>query len=651
MKRSILVLTAFLLFHTAFGQINAKLMRYMDVSDSQIAFVYGGDIWIVSKTGGTAVQATSSPGEESWPRFSPDGQHIAYTAAYDGNLDVYVMPAEGGVPTRVTHQSHADRMVDWHPDGQRLLFASRREMGQRSSRQFFLVNKDGGFPEKLNIPYGELASFSPDGNRLAYITKITENYPFKRYRGGLASDIIICDLREDSFERITDHPGNDGKPAWAGDKVYFLSDRGDNMRLNLWAYDTQNGQFEQITNFRDFDISNMSAGPEDIVFEQGGNMYLLDLESHDYRQVDVNVVSDLSVEMPRAVDVSKQISNMTAAPEGKRVVFEARGELFNVPAQKGFTLNLTQSSGAFDRNPAWSPDGKHIAWWSDRSGEYEIWVRAADGKSPARQLTRRGKGFGYTLYWSPDSEKLAFIDETNNISVIELESGQTTVVGNTDWNVGHGGRFGYLISWSPDSRWVAFTEGQDNANYAVFLYDLEEGQKHQATSGFYQDSNPTFSDDGKYLFYLTNREFSAAYSDMGDGTWIYPNATKIVAASLTEEAPHLLPARNDELEGEAEEAEKDTSELSVEISFDRLEARLTVLPPDAGNIGSIMDFDGKLVYLRYPNTGSGDRSASLMYYDLEEREEKTIISGVSRMVPTADGKALLVQSQGRYGIV
>ena len=400
MRAVVLLLFGMALASPLRAQTDARLIRYADVSDDQIALVYGGDIWVMPKDGGTAMQVTHSPGEESWPRFSPDGNEIAYTAAYNGNADVYVMPASGGVPTRVTYQSHADRMVDWHPDGERLLFASRRESGRQSFNQFYLVPKEGGFPEKLTVPYGELAGYSPDGNHQAYITKITENYPFKSYRGGLASDIILIDLRDDTAENITTNHANDGQPAWVGDKVYFVSDQGPNIRLNIWSYDTRTGTASQLTSFTEFDISLMSAGPEDIVFEAGGTLYLMDLDTEEYHEVPVHVVSDLSLEMPRSVDVSRRIANMTGSPEGKRVVFEARGELFNVPVSEGYTMNMTRSSGAFDRDPAWSPDGKWIAYWSDRSGEYEIHLQSSDGLGEPRQLTDRRKGFGYALHWS-----------------------------------------------------------------------------------------------------------------------------------------------------------------------------------------------------------------------------------------------------------
>jgi tricorn protease len=649
MKKLILFLIALSLFQLTSAQISAKLMRYMDVSDNQITFVYGGDIWVMPKTGGTAIQITHSPGEESWPRFSPDGKSIAYTASYNGNADVYVIPSMGGLPVRVTYQSGGDQLVDWHPDGKRLLFNSARASGRGALSNLYLVDAAGGFPEKLKVPYAILASYSPDGSKLAYVTRITENYPFKRYRGGLASDVIVFDLRTNTAENITKNDAIDGKPAWVGDKIYFLSDRDENMRLNIWMYDTNTRQSGQITKIKDFDITHMAAGKTDIVFEAGGVLYLMDLTTHKYHPVEVNVISDLSLEMPRTLNVGSRINNMTAAPGGKRIVFEARGELFNVPATEGYVINCTQSSGAFDRDPSWSPDGKTIACWSDRDGEFEIWLQPTTDNMQPKKLTKRGKGYGYTLHWSPDSKKIAFIDETNNVYVIDAESGKTETIGHTLYTVGHGGAPGYTISWSPDSRWISFTQGLNNNNNAIFLYEMEAGKSRQVTSGFYNDSDPVFTIDGKYLVYLTNRSLSAEYSDLGDGTWIYPNSTRIAALSLTKDSPSLLNAKNDEQE--EKKAEKDTSKVLVKVDFEDIESRAVILPPKAGNISGVEAFEGKIVYLRAPNTGSDEQSSSLIVYDLISREEKPVMSDVSRAVVTADGKSLLVSSQGKYGII
>ena len=342
---------------------------------------------------------------------------------------------------------------------------------------------------------------------------------------------------------------------------------------------------------------------------------------------------------------------MTASPEGTRIVFEARGELFNVPKKEGFTINLTQSSGHFDRDPSWSPDGKWLAFWSDRSGEYEMYVQKPDGSEEARQLTKRGYGFGYVLYWSPDSKKIAYVDEKNDIYVMDVDTGEEVKAANLYWNRSHPGRLSYPISWSPDSRWIAYYRGIENGHDAVFVYNLETSTNHQLTSGFYDDGLPVFGTKGDYIFYLTDRNMSPHYSDMDDGTWVYPNATQIAAVSLRKEVESLFIPKNDELVLEKEKEEKDTSELVVEIDFDQIESRLRLLPVDAGNFGGLYPFEGKLVYRRFPNTGSRDGNATLEYYDLAEREDGTIAADVRAAKMTADGKSLIVRINNRYGII
>jgi len=671
MKLNITLLILFFSVSMTKAQISAKLMRDIDISETQITFVYGGDIWVTPKSGGQAFQLTNSPGQESYPKFSPDGSEIAFTASYNGNQDVFVMPTKGGVPTRITYASYGDRMVDWHPEGDKILFASRREAIIPRVNQFFLVSKQGGFPEKIAVPYGELASFSQDGKQLAYITKITENYPFKRYRGGLTSDVIIFDLENNSAENITNNLANDGRPAWVGDKIYYLSDKGENMRRNIWSYDTQTKQSTQITNVEDFDIAYIAAHGSDLVFESGGVLYLMDLTSNEYEEIDITVVSDLSVEIPKIKNVGSRIQNFSASPGAKRIVFEARGELFNVPVKEGYITNITQNSGAFDQNPAWSPDGKTIAYWSDKSGEYEIYLQSTKEDKEARKLTNRNKGFGYALFWSPDSKKISFIDERNVISIVDVASGSITEADRHLWNVGHGRRFGYSIRWSPDSKWITYTKDQENANSAVFMYSIDESKVYQVTSGYFTDYSPVFSVDGKYLFYCTNRQLNATYSDMGDGTWIYPNSTQLAVLSLTKDADYLLKPKNDELEEEKKEEtngdddkkekskkkdkddgdKEEKEELVVKIDWDDLESRLAILPPKAGNMGNLMAFEGKVVFHRYPNTGEANGKPAIVLYDFEKREEKKVLENVQGAKVTADGKMIIVRSNGKYGII
>jgi tricorn protease len=646
------------------AQIPAKLLRYIDLSDTHLSFVYGGDVWTVAKKGGTATRLTDTPGEESWPKFSADGKHIGYSANYNGNQDVYVIAVQGGIPHRVTHHSFSDRMIDWHPNGKQLLIGSAgTEGGRRLLNQFSLVNKEGGFPEKLPIPYGELASFSPDGSKLAYITAITEDYPLKRIRSGRNSDILIYDMKTQKVENVTNRIAIDGKPAWSANKLFFLSDDNPQMRLNIWSYDPTTKNLKQETNFKDFDLGYLAANGDELVFEMGGELYLMDTKTAKYEKITINVVSDLSLEIPKQVDVSGSIANASISPDAKRVLFEARGEIFNVPAKEGFSLNLTHSSGAFDQSPAWSPDGKSVAYWSDRSGEYEIWIQDAMQTEGAKQLTKRKLGFGYTLFWSPDSKHIAFIDEKNDISVIDAKSGKTQLAGNTVWNISHPGRPSYSINWSHDSNWIAFTKGLDNAHFAVMVYSLETKKTHQLTSGFYNDSNPIFSADGQYMFFMTDRNMESVYSAMGDATWVYPNATHLVAVGLTADTPSILPPKNDMVEVKEEEAdtdkksddekseEKEEKKESLKIDVEDFESRMEVIPISPGNIGDLSTTDGKVIYMRYPRSGSGERSSSLVFYDIKEREEKTIAEGIGNYLLAADGKSILASSRGSFAII
>jgi tricorn protease len=651
----------------AFAQIDARMLRQPSVSKDQIAFVYAGDIWLVPNKGGTAMRLTSSPGEESFPRFSPDGTKIAYSASYDGNVDVFVIPSSGGEPVRLTHHPMADRVIGWTPDGTRVLFASARESGRQRFSQFYTVALGGGLPEKLPVPYGEFGAYSPDGKRFVYMTMSQDFRNWKRYRGGWAPDLFLFDLKTFATKNITANPANDAQPMWHGNTIYFLSDRGANERNNIWAYDVTGGKVRQVTELDDFDITFPSLGPDGIVYQAGGRLYLLDLASEKASEVPVRVVTDEMSLRTRTAKVESLIGEAAVSPTGKRAVFEARGDVFTVPAEFGAVVNLTQSSGVAERHPRWSPDGKTIAYWSDRSGEYELTLRPADGSGPERKLTSLGAGYRYAPQWSPDSKKLAFIDQAMRIRIYDIDADRATEIDKSPVWIGHGGLQAFRLRWSPDSRWLTYSRPTADANSAVYLYDTKNVKLHKATTGYLNDTEPTFEPEGKYLYYASDREFDPVYGSF-DNSWTYPNPTRLVAVPLRKDVKSPLAARNDaenappdpdkkkdekkdEKKDDKKDEEKPAPPPNVDIDLDGFEGRAVVLPPKAGNYANLHAIKGKLLYRRRPRTGSGEEKSSIVYFDLTEREEKTVLEEGEGFETTFDGKKMLVVSKKKFAIL
>lgn len=639
------------------GEVDARLMRQPDVSETRITFVYGNDVWVVPREGGTAHRLSSPEGEESFPRFSPDGETIAFSGNYDGNVDVYTIPTGGGVPTRVTHHPEADRVLGWYPSGEQLLYATTMTSGRERYSQFYRTSPEGGMPEKLPVAYGEIGAISPDGETLAFTPKTRLFRTWKRYRGGWAADIWLFDLAEETAERVTEHPANDEMPMWAGETLYFLSDRGPAKRYNIWAHDLETGEKRQVTEFTDHDVHFPAVGPSDLVFEAGGGLHLMDRETEEVRQVDVDVVTDLPAAKPRTVEVGRSIAHMDVSPSGERAVFQARGNLYTVPDEHGPVRKLTRTSGAAERHPAWSPDGERVAYFSDASGEYELAVESADGSGETRTVTSLGPGYRYTPFWGPESRRVVFVDETKAIRIVDVESGRVTTVDSVKWR-GHFGLSAFRPSWSPDGRWLAYGRGLANGHGAVFLYDTESGERHQVTSNFYDHGGPVFGAGGDYLFLRTNRHLEPVYSDL-DNSWVYPNSTRIAAVPLRPDVPSPLHPRSDEETGEEEEddgedgggAAGDDAPASVEIALEGLESRMVLLPAEAGNYGRLAAVPGKVIYHRASRSGSADERAPLLYFDLEAREEQTIVADADGYRLSANRKKLLVEKDGRHDIV
>ncbi|HEU4763326.1 MAG TPA: PDZ domain-containing protein [Gemmatimonadales bacterium] len=664
MRLSLLAVTALLLAPvTAQAQLDARLIRYPDVSATQIAFVYGGDIWVVPKTGGTAQRLTTPAGDESFPRFSPDGKWIAFTGNYDGNQDIYLLPAEGGVAKRLTWNPAPDRVIGWYPDGSGILFASTRESGSLRFNQLYKISPTGGMPEKLPVAYGEFGAISPDGKTLAYMPSSQDFRTWKRYRGGWASDVWLFDLATFASRNVTDDPAMDGQPMWHGDVLYFLSDRDAAKRANIWALDLKSGAKREVTHFTDFDVEFPAIGPSDMVFEAGGRLYRMDLATEQAVEVPVRVVTDGATLKPRAVAAAEWIMGGTVSPTGQRAILEARGDLFSLPAKDGPVLDLTRTSGSAERWPSWSPDGKWVAYWSDRTGEYQLTVRPADGTGDERTVTHFGPGFRYRPWWSPDGKSVAYVDQAMKIWITDVATGRSRQVDQALYWF-EGNLEGFAPSWSADGRWLAYARDLPSQHTAIFLYDTRSGKATQVTSGFYADNGPVFDPDGKYLYFITNRVFAPVYSDF-DNTWVYNNSTELVAVPLRKDVPSPLAPKNDVeaadtaaaapaggKETKNGKAARDTAATkSVDIDLDGFEQRMVVLPPKPGNVGPLAAASGKVVFIQAPRTGSGGTDNTLKYWDLKDRSEKTVLAAVDNFQLSQDGKKVLASKGKQWAIV
>jgi len=638
------------------AQIDAGLFRFPDVSQSQIVFTYANDLWLIPKEGGTAIKLSSPAGVESYPKFSPDGKSIAFSGNYDGNNDAYVIPVTGGVPVRLTGHGYSDRVIDWTTDGKKVLFASARESGKSRFNQFYTVPASGGVIEKLPLAYAEFGSYSPDGKQIAVVFRSQVGRNWKRYRGGWKADIQIFNLATKESKTIgAEADAGNEFPMWNGNAIYFLSDRGPELRMNLWKYDLAGKAYTQLTNFKDEDVHYPSLGPDDIVFEAGGKLYLYSISAGKQRVVNVNVITDRAMLKPKIESAEKLVQQVSISPDGNRVLIQARGDVFSVPAENGYVKDITRTSGSAERYPAWSPDGKYIAYWSDQSGEYELWLQEADKENAAKKLTNYGPGYRYRPYWSPDSKKLAFIDKAMRIKIFDIANNQTTDVDKA-LRYTHGNLEGFTVSWSPDSRWLAYNRDLENQHNAVYVYDYTNKKNNQVTQGFYECNTPVFDNEGKYLYLYTNQNFSPDYSDV-DNTFIYANTTKIAVITLKKETPSLTAPKNDMVAIKDESEKKKDSAVAkkeakaVDIDFDGIEQRMEFLPVPAGNYGTLAVAKGKIIFMRYPNTGAPDGKGTLKFYDIEKKEEKTILDGIDNARVSANGQKVLVTKSGAFAVI
>ena len=488
----LLVILLLALTTLSYAPQEARVLRFPAVSADQIVFSSAGDLYTVPIAGGVARKLTSFyEGYEAFARFSPDGASIAFTGEYDGNREVYLIPSGGGVPKRLTYTPSlgrddiSDRMgpnnlvMGWTHDGERIVFRSRMAEWNDFNGQLYLASKNGGTPERIPLPRGGFCSFSPDDTKLAYNRIFREFRTWKRYRGGMADDIWIYDFAAKTVENVTANPALDIIPMWSGDRIYFLSDRDENKRLNLYVFDLASKATRQLTSFAEFDIKFPSLGPKHIVFENGGHLYTFDLASEKTERVPVVIADDAVSVRGGVVKVDRRITNYEIAPDGQRALFGARGDVFTVPAKHGNTRNLTATPGIHERSSKWSPDGRTIAFISDRSGTDEIWLTDQAGGGEPRQLTTGGDTYKYQIRWSPDGTKILWNDKMQRLAFVDVASKAVTVAATAE-----AGEI-FQFAWSPDSRWIAYGKPEIEGLTRVHLYSLDSRKTVPVTDGWY----------------------------------------------------------------------------------------------------------------------------------------------------------------------
>jgi len=664
-----------------------RLMRFPDIWHDQVVFVYAGDLWVSSTKGGPARRLTSHPGDELYPKFSPDGKWIAFTGEYDGNPDVYVVPAAGGEPKRLTYHPGNDTVLGWSPDG-RILFRSSRDSDLADYTRLYLISPQGGVPEELSIPRASLATFSADGKRIAYNMTSQENRTWKRYRGGWKSPIAIFDLDKHTYDPLPTTEAMDMFPMWRGNSVYFISDRDGVM--NLYRCDLGNKHVTKLTSYTEYDIKWPSLGPDAIAYENGGLLYSYDLQKGQAVQVPVFVSSDETAARPEMRPLGNRISGGDISPTGARAVFEARGEILTVPAEHGDPRNITNSPAVHELEPRWSPDGQWISYFSDRTGEWELYIRPQKGGDEVR-ITKDGRdaGYCYNPEWSPDSKKIAYSDKKLRLWYVDIDKKEPVLVDTAEYPEQ------LKASWAPDSRWVAYQKPVNGLNKDnLYLYSLETKKVSHISQDLYDDDDPVFDPDGKYLYFRSNRFFYPS-SSLFDQRFNYLNTSGLFALTLkADEAAPFGPQSDEEkvVEKKSDEkkpdekksdeknadekkpdqakpeekkaetnqsAEKKDEVKPIQIDLDGLADRVSRVPVPPGIYTQLQARKDKLFYMSIPmedrqmgRPGQQQPAGIVHVFDVKKREDKVVMQGIGGFTLDKDGGKMLYAAGGNnIGIV
>ncbi|MBW6499492.1 MAG: PDZ domain-containing protein, partial [Bacteroidales bacterium] len=641
-KKIMLMAALLFVFQGAMALDDARLIRYPHISGDQIVFVYAGDLWTVPATGGDAHRLTSHKGLELFPKLSPDGQWITFSAEYTGTRQIFVMPSQGGTPKQLTYYNDVGPMpqrggfdnlpLGWTADSKKVLFRSNRtEYGDRMSK-YFLVSIDGGFEEELPIPYGGFGVLSPDNKKMAFTWPDREFRTWKRYKGGRASNIWTYDLEQNESEQITDWVGTDHIPHWHGNKIYFASDR--DLWLNIYSYDLNTKEVTQLTHHNEFDVMWPAGTNNLLVYESGGQLFKLDLDRGTQQRVVVNIHFDNANTLPYFKNVKDNIHSVALSPSGNRVLFDARGDIFSVPAGPGTIRNLTNTQGVREIYPQWSPDGKWITYYSDASGEYEVYLLENNEGAQPRQITQNSKGWKYQADWSPDSRYLAFFDRSMYLQLLDVQTGNLVRVDRATSDEIRS------YSFSPDSRWITYTKNSENGQSAVWVYEIGADNKFQLTDDTFSDRSPVFSKDGQYIFFTSNRTFNLTRSSYEDN-YLYTNATRIYALPLTADSPRLFEPKETEEKAASNDRNDASKDLVVRIDPAGAENRIVAFPMPAGSYGSLQAVKDGIVY---------SNNEGFNRYNVKEQKNDLIMPGIRFATVSADGSKFLYMHRGEYAV-
>jgi tricorn protease len=667
-------------------------MQYPDIQGNIIVFVSGGDLWKVPAEGGTACRLTFSDGRESVPEISPDGSLIAFTGEYDGNADVYIMNINGGNITRLTWHPGTDEVVGWNAAKNKIMFTSGRNSPSRYVKMY-LVSPDGTGLEEMIMYDAARGSFSPDGGKIAYNKDAQDNATWKRYRGGRAQEVYIYDLATDKETNISNYDGSDRWPMWIGNKIFFSSDR--DRVLNIWSYDTGTGKIEQVTRHTEYDVRHPDFGGNQVVYELGGEIWKLDLASGTSARVPVKILTDMEERRPFMKDVSRNITRADISPSGNRALIVARGDIFTLPEKEGPVRNLTTSPGARDKDAVWSPDGKRIAYFSDASGEYELYVIEPDGKEKPLKLTSLGAGYRHTLKWSPDSKKIAWTDQTLTLWYIDIASKAITKVDkeeyeNVDVSLDVKSIFDY--SWSPDSRFIVYSKMNEAFMYQIYVYRLEAKSINCISNGLFHDFNPVFTNDGEHIVFISNRRFEPTYCDL-EWEMVYQKVAGVYAVTLRKDGKSLTPFKSDEEPGaitvaetapvtsaagrgsaaakgtatgktpaapsamKAPAAQGQGSAVIVQIDFDGITDRVEAIPVAKGNYRSLAVNERSLFWLNSDEGNfnrfevSGHGPMNLFSWSFKSGKESQLIEGIDDYRLSGDGSTIVLRKDGGVSLM